>query len=220
MFLIFEVLGTLLGAGLVVSAAPTLAMARQQAEGAATTAIVRLVIGSLILMAAWKLFFSDQAVLTPSTTPVAIASATETPEASAQPPTPISPQPEPEPAPQALASANTADPTAGCTKDIDCKGDRICVSRECVAPAHALAQAGAEVAPAARQDAGERSFFGHFIYANPSARWYEQVGKALLEIIGAIVTVVMLVLLTDGPDGVVFFFTIVGAGLLTWGWFI
>ncbi len=66
MFWLIEVIGTVIGAGFVAAAAPTLVMARKQTEGAATTAIVRMVIGGVILMAAWKLFFSEQAVLTPS----------------------------------------------------------------------------------------------------------------------------------------------------------
>lgn len=78
MMAVLEVAVALLGAGLAASAAPTLLMARREAEGAATAAVIRLVIGGLVLMAAWKFFFAEQSVFfstaqTGQDTPVANA---------------------------------------------------------------------------------------------------------------------------------------------------
>jgi len=70
MLAIFEVVVMVLGAGLAASAAPTIMMARHQTEGVLTGAVVRLVIGGLILMAAWKFLFAENAVLL-STAPAA-----------------------------------------------------------------------------------------------------------------------------------------------------
>ena len=56
MFWLIEVIGTVIGAGFVAAAAPTLVMARKQTEGAATTAIVRMVIvpATMVLLGEWN----------------------------------------------------------------------------------------------------------------------------------------------------------------------